>query len=174
MACCTVVIFSASSSGISVSNSSSSAMTSSTVSRESAPRSSTNDDSFLISASFTPSCSATIFLTRCSTFSMLLPPLRDLNVQSGRFYQNGCAFPLLHIHTAVDMQSRAGDIRRRGRGEKRHGVRHVLRRSKASKRDALDQFRALRLVQRACHVGVDEARRNTVHRNLATADFLGQ
>src|SRR5207244_1594811 len=47
MACWTVVIFSASSSGISVSNSSSSAITSSTVSSESAPRSSTNDDSVL-------------------------------------------------------------------------------------------------------------------------------
>eukprot|EP01022_Parablepharisma_sp_SALTPOND_P036185 TRINITY_DN979_c0_g7_i1.p1 TRINITY_DN979_c0_g7~~TRINITY_DN979_c0_g7_i1.p1 ORF type:complete len:1344 (+),score=262.78 TRINITY_DN979_c0_g7_i1:3504-7535(+) len=66
IACCTVVIFSACSSGISISNSSSSAMTSSTVSSESAPRSSTNDDSFLMSASATPSCSATIFFTRCS------------------------------------------------------------------------------------------------------------
>ena len=43
----TVVIFSASSSGISHSNSSSSAITSSTVSRESAPRSSTKEDSIL-------------------------------------------------------------------------------------------------------------------------------
>src|SRR5437667_12792547 len=49
-------------------------MTSSTVSSESAPRSSTKDDSFLISASLMPSCAATIFLTRCSTFSMLLLP----------------------------------------------------------------------------------------------------
>src|SRR5690606_37740792 len=50
--------------------SSSSAITSSTISSESAPRSSRKDDSFLISASFTPSCSATIFLTRCSMLSM--------------------------------------------------------------------------------------------------------
>jgi len=48
MACWTVVIFSASSSGISISNSSSRAMTSSTVwSSESAPRSSTNEASFV-------------------------------------------------------------------------------------------------------------------------------
>src|SRR5882724_7043594 len=66
MACCTEVIFSASSSGISHSNSSSNAITSSTVSRESAPRSLTKEDSFLTSDSFTPNCSATIFLTRCS------------------------------------------------------------------------------------------------------------
>src|SRR4051812_22397340 len=73
MACWTVVIFSASSSGISHSNSSSSAITSSTVSRESAPRSLTKDDSLLTSTSLTPSCSATIFLTRCSTFSIYFP-----------------------------------------------------------------------------------------------------
>ena len=35
-----------------------------------APRSSRKEDSFLISASLTPSCSATIFLTRCSMLSM--------------------------------------------------------------------------------------------------------
>src|SRR6185369_3441503 len=87
MACCTVVIFSASSSGISVSNSSSSAITSSTVSSESAPRSSTNDDSVLISASLTPSCSATIFLTRCSTCSIrILLPSRGCK-KARVFYQ---------------------------------------------------------------------------------------
>ena len=37
------------------------AITSSTVSRESAPKSSWKEDSFFTSASFTPSCSATIF-----------------------------------------------------------------------------------------------------------------
>src|SRR5476649_1120813 len=46
-------------------------MTSSTVSSESAPRSSTNEDSILMSASATPSCSATIFFTRCSISDML-------------------------------------------------------------------------------------------------------
>jgi NAD(P)-dependent dehydrogenase (short-subunit alcohol dehydrogenase family) len=66
-----VVIFSACSSGISISNSSSRAITSSTVSSESAPRSSTKEDSILMSASATPSCSATIFLTRCSISDML-------------------------------------------------------------------------------------------------------
>src|SRR5690606_35650053 len=66
MASCTVVIFSASSSGISVSNSSSRAITSSTVSRESAPRSSTKEALLVTSSSLTPSCSATIFLTRSS------------------------------------------------------------------------------------------------------------
>src|SRR5260363_166761 len=69
-ACCTVVIDSASLSGISMPNSSSRDMTSSTVSKESAPRSPTKLDSSLISVTATPSCSATIFLTRCSISSM--------------------------------------------------------------------------------------------------------
>src|SRR5579862_8503156 len=67
MAWWTVVIFSASSSGISISNSSSSAITSSTVSSESAPRSSTNEASLVTCSCLTPSCSATMALTCCST-----------------------------------------------------------------------------------------------------------
>src|SRR5215472_15726537 len=67
MAWWTVVIFSASSSGISISNSSSRAITSSTVSSESAPRSSTNEASFVTCSCLTPSCSATMALTCCST-----------------------------------------------------------------------------------------------------------
>ena len=57
--------------GISVSNSSSRAMTNSTVSKESAPRSSTKDASSFTSSSFTPSCSQISFLTRSSTLLML-------------------------------------------------------------------------------------------------------
>src|ERR1700734_2181197 len=72
MACWTVVIFSASSSGISVSNSSSRAITNSTVSSESAPRSSTNEASLVTSSSLTPNCSATIFLTCCSTVLIVM------------------------------------------------------------------------------------------------------
>src|SRR5882762_5531776 len=63
MASCTVRIFSAASSGISRSKLSSSAMTSSTVSRESAPRSSTKEAPGVTSASSTPSCSEIICLT---------------------------------------------------------------------------------------------------------------
>src|SRR4051812_1272612 len=156
MACCTVVIFSASSSGISVSNSSSSAMTSSTVSSESAPRSSTNDDSFLISASLTPSCSATIFLTRCSTFSMHLLPCEGSTIETDGFYQS---FPLLsngtgaclhrtrrsptsssgHEHPAIHVQRRAGDIAGTGTGKEEYRVRDVLRRAEPAERNAHEQ-----------------------------------
>src|ERR1043166_7256836 len=65
MASWTVRIFSASSSGISTSKASSRAMTSSTVSSESAPKSSTNEALGVTSPSSTPSCSEMI----CFTFS---------------------------------------------------------------------------------------------------------
>src|SRR5215471_7874959 len=63
----TVRIFSASSSGISMSKASSKAMTSSTVSRESAPKSSTKEALEVTSPSSTPSCSTMICLTFSST-----------------------------------------------------------------------------------------------------------
>src|SRR5579871_2685021 len=71
MASCTVRIFSASSSGISISKPSSNAMTSSTVSRESAPRSSTNEALGVTSPSSTPSCSTMICFTFSSTAAIL-------------------------------------------------------------------------------------------------------
>src|SRR5262245_37169130 len=69
----TRVIFSASSSGISMPNSSSNAITSSTVSSESAPKSSTNDASGVTSSSSTPSCSTMMLLTLSAT-AIQLPP----------------------------------------------------------------------------------------------------
>ena len=53
------------------------AITSSTVSSESAPRSSTNDESFLTSSSPTPSCSQTIFLTLSSILTRH-PPFKKI------------------------------------------------------------------------------------------------
>src|SRR5271154_6583544 len=152
MACWTVVIFSASSSGISVSNSSSRAMTSSTVSSESAPRSSTNDDSFLISASFTPSCSATIFLTRCSTFSMRLLPKGILALPMGDFTRSR---KLRHVHATVHMQRGTGYVARLARGEERDQMGDILRQPQSAQGNARDQLLALFGGKRACHVGVD-------------------
>src|SRR5579883_3204632 len=75
MASFTVLIFSASSSGISMSKASSKAMTNSTVSRESAPRSSTNEALLVTSPSSTPSCSTIICLTFSSVaVAMKLSP----------------------------------------------------------------------------------------------------
>src|SRR5712691_271821 len=168
MACWTVVIFSASSSGISVSNSSSSAITSSTVSSESAPKSSTNEDWFLISASLTPSCSAMIFLTRCSTFSIRGSFLwgQCLGSRGGRI--------LRHNHAAVDVQHRSRDIAAAGRNEIGDGGGDVLRRAEPPERNVLEQRLSLSVGKRARHIGVDQARRNAVHRDVAAAELAGE
>src|SRR6185369_13843565 len=63
----TLLIFSASSSGISIPNSSSNAITSSTMSSESAPRSSVKLASRVTSSASTPSCSTMMLLTLSAT-----------------------------------------------------------------------------------------------------------
>src|SRR5260221_8693723 len=156
MHCWTVVIFSASSSEISVSNSSSRAITSSTVSSESAPRSSTNEDPLLISASFTPSCSATIFLTRCSTFSIAgsFPLVCNHRKSEVRIVaESHCSFST-HVHAAVDMQRGSGDVGGLRRCEECHGGRHFFRTSETSERNLLEQPGSLHFRERPCHVRV--------------------
>src|SRR5271167_3595865 len=115
-------------------------MTSSTVSSESAPRSSTNDDSFLISASFTPSCSATIFLTRCSTFSMRLLPKGIQALRIGDFTRSS---KLRHVHPTVHVHCGTGDVARLARGEKRDRMGDVLRQAQPAQGNARDQLFAL-------------------------------
>src|SRR3990170_728277 len=73
MACWTVRIFSESSSGMSSSKASSKAITNSTVSSESAPRSSTKDAVGVTSASSTPNCSTMICFTFSATEAMAPP-----------------------------------------------------------------------------------------------------
>src|SRR5438128_8587811 len=136
-------------------------MTSSTVSSESAPRSSTNEDPFLISASFTPSCSATIFLTRCSTFSIADSfPLFCCNRNSEGAHCSRTAFPpgkpiwsrlSVHVHAAVDVEGRAGDIGGLRRSEKRHHGGHVFRISQAPQRNLLEQRLALCVREHSGH-----------------------
>src|SRR6185436_8063113 len=121
MASPTVLMFSASSSGISTSNSSSIAITSSTMSRLSAPRSSMNDDSALISSSPTPSWSAMIDLTFASMFVADMASLR-LRVEGwpGAYSQERPVLQLLHVHSAVHFEHLASDVRGVARREK-HG-----------------------------------------------------
>src|SRR6202008_1307781 len=70
---------------ISISKASSKAITSSTVSSESAPRSSTNDALDVTSPSSTPSCSTMICFTLSSTAGMVfLVPVRAASVEGGR------------------------------------------------------------------------------------------
>src|SRR5215475_11952923 len=72
MASPTVLIFSAWSSGMVISNSSSSSMTSSTMSRESAPMSSWKEVERVTCSLFTPRFSQTISMTRSSTEGTVL------------------------------------------------------------------------------------------------------
>src|SRR5690606_41211472 len=110
-------------------------MTSSTMSSESAPRSSRKEDSFLISASLTPSCSATIFLTRCSMLSMQISKLgkfpRIIAKQANKVSavekkdwgdSNPPPTQSSHINAAVAVQRRTGNFRRLGACQEGHCV----------------------------------------------------
>src|SRR5688500_6493680 len=181
MACCTEVIFSASSSGISHSNSSSSAMTSSTLSSESAPRSSTKEDSFLMSASATPSCSATIFLTRASRLSIEL--LRSFspdraaknaaNTSTATRRLLGQKCPSIHIHAAIHVNRRAGDVGRGRREKESHGLRHVIDSPESTEGHVLHQLFHLLLGEGARHVGFDESGGHTVRLSDSAASLVG-
>src|SRR4029079_13335190 len=138
-------------------NSSSSAITSSTVSRESAPRSAMKAFSLVTSASGTPSCSAMIFLTRAS-ISLMTPP----GVENGKTRQpailaaptqsspgpGGPAWlqrslrrrtPSLHEHAAVDVQFGAGDVARLRAGQEGHRVGDLFGGAQAPQRNLLQQ-----------------------------------
>src|SRR5580700_2956918 len=120
MASATVLMCSASSSGISTSNSSSIAITSSTMSRLSAPKSSMKEDSGLISSSPTPSCSAMMDFTFCSipvvdiSFTLLRVQSHETSLRSTKS----------HVHPAVDPQHLAGDVGSSGGGQEDHRLRH--------------------------------------------------
>src|SRR5512141_1732627 len=125
-------IFSASSSGISMPNASSKAITSSTVSRESAPRSSTKEASGFTSSACTPSCSTMMLLTFSSTeFDIRNPPYAvsgkpaDSHRAGAGFQARGSvaatrderpfsvpAALLADVEPAADVQARARDVGR--------------------------------------------------------------
>src|SRR4051812_36351804 len=93
---------------------SSSAITSSTVSSESAPRSSMNFAAGVTSSSSTPSCSTMISFTFSSTdFPMNAP---------------------LDVETAVDVKDLAGDVGRPFTGEESYHLGHLPRGADAAER----------------------------------------
>src|SRR5215831_20519102 len=143
MASPTVVIFSASSSGISRSNSSSKAITSSTVSRESAPRSSMNFALGLTSSSSTPSCSQMISLTRSSTGLAMNASSRRMNSED-TVHLVGGPVGCLHVQAAVDVDHLARDVGRAIAGEEAHHLRDLARRADPLERH-LDHQRLARL-----------------------------
>src|SRR5437773_1460589 len=170
----TVTIFSASSSGIWMSKCSSRAMTSSTVSRESAPRSSLNFAFGLTSSSSTPSCSTMISFTFSSTgFAMNRSPPTKIDPPAD------CS----DVQTAVDMEDLPRHVGGPVTGEESYHLGHL-----AGGADALERhLREQRLLgldrQRRGHVGLDETRRHRVdqdapvrqlaRRRLGQADEAG-
>src|SRR5215470_1982231 len=153
MASPTVTIFSASSSGIWMSKCSSRAMTSSTVSRESAPRSSMNFAAGVTSSSSTPSCSMMISFTLSST-DFAMNPLR-----MGKLTRDS------HVEAAVDVEDLPRHVGSPVSGQESYHFRNL-----PSGSDALEwhlrQQRIARVVgKRRRHVGVDESGRDSVDQN---------
>ena len=64
-----------------------------------------------------------------------------------------------------------GDVAAAGRGEVGDRGGDVLRRAEPPERNLLEQRLSLLVRQRARHVGVDEARRHAVHRDVAAAEL---
>src|SRR5215212_3574308 len=112
MASPTVRSFSASSSGMSMSNSFSNAMTSSTVSRLSAPRSSMKLASLVSFSRSTPSSSTMMSLTFSSTL-LMSSSIGDSHARSDD-------------HPTIDHQHLAGDVRRQLRRQEQHHAGNVL------------------------------------------------
>src|SRR6185436_4682126 len=150
----TVLIFSASSSEISMSYSSSRAMTNSTISRESAPRSSMNDASGVTSSSLTPNCSQMISFTFPSTGDAIRTPPSPL-----------------HVHPAVYADHLAGDIARFRADEKGHHVRHLLDRSQPADGDQPHILRPCRFRQASRHFGFDESGRDGIHGDVTASQL---
>src|SRR5215471_6787286 len=148
MASPTVTIFSASSSGIWMSKCSSSAMTSSTVSRESAPRSSMNLAFGVTSSSSTPSCSMMISFTFSSTaFAMKRSPPQTNELR---------ALDRLDVEAPVDVEHLARDVGAPLSGEESYHFRYLARRSHAPQRHLGEQGLAGLAGEGGGHVGVDE------------------
>src|SRR5262245_56451027 len=147
----TLRIFSASSSEVSMPYPSSRALTSSTMSRESAPRSSMNEASGVTSSSLTPSCSQMISFTFCSTAVPI----------SSSFARNS------HVQATVHMQHVPGDVGGVRRRQKFHCRRDVLGPPHAARRDDTRVETLLRLVDAGRHLGLDEARRDGVDGDAA-------
>src|ERR1035437_3396954 len=160
--------FSACSSGISLPNSSSSAMTNSTVSSESAPRSSMNLASGVTWSAFTPNCSTMMSLTLCSiVFSAMMCSSSNICcVSMPRFERRQARNrKKLHRHAAIYRQHLARDVARRRAGEEQHGVGHVVRLAQVAQRNLLQEPLARLGTDLGRHRGLDEPRGNRIHRN---------
>src|SRR6266568_5697024 len=159
----TVLSFSASSSGMSMSNSFSKAITSSTVSRLSAPRSSMKLAPSVSLSRSTPSSSTMMSFTFSSSCFMSMP-MGNLKRGVGKRSQH---------HPAVDDQHLSRNVAREVGGEKEHRRRDVRAFAQPAQRDGLDQGRPRLAGDGARELRIDEARRHRVHEHVARGQFLG-
>src|SRR5213078_1443659 len=155
--------FSASSSGMSMSNSFSKAMTSSTVSRLSAPRSSMKLASDVSLSRSTPNSSTMMSLTFSSSCFISIA-MGILNAGMGNGSQH---------HPAVDDQQLPRNVAGEVGGEKEHGGGDVLSLPQPAQWDGFDQGLPRLRGDPAGQLGVDEARRHGVHQHVARGELLG-
>src|SRR3970040_835272 len=166
MASPTVVIFSSSSVWISGSNSSSKAITSSTVSSESAPRSSMNFALGLTSSSSTPSCSTMISLTRSSTGFAMNPPRFLVDWTHTADAASPPRGPPLHVQAAIDMDGLPGDVSGAVASQESYHLRHLPRRADPLERHLLEQGLPRLRRDRRGHVRLDQTRRHGIDQDV--------
>src|SRR5437762_10432586 len=164
MASPTVRSFSASSSGMSMSNSFSNAITSSTVSRLSAPRSSMKLASEVSLSRSTPSSSTMMSLTFSSSCFM---SMAMINPQGGKGSDSG-----LHHHPAVDDQHLTRNVARQVGGEKEHRGGDVRALAESAQRNRSLKRLLDVLGQVLGQLGGDVARRHGVDQHVARGQLL--
>src|SRR6059036_4084166 len=163
MASPTVRSFSASSSGMSMSNSFSNAMTSSTVSRLSAPRSSMKLASEVSLSRSTPSSSTMMSLTFSSSCFMSIA-MGNLNGGVGKRSQH---------HPAVDDQHLTRNVAREVGREKEHRRGDIRTLPQPAQRDCRQQGRPRVAVDGTGELRIDEPRGHRVHQDVAGGQLLG-
>src|SRR5690348_7371056 len=160
----TVFSFSASSSGMSMSNSFSKAITSSTVSRLSAPRSSMKLALLVSLSRSTPSSSTMMSLTFSSSCFMSMAMV-DPSAE-------GWTLAGSHYHPAVDDQHLSCNVARQVGSKKEHGVCDILALPQAPERNGRLEglFHLVRDGFR--HLGRDVPRRDRIHEHVPRRQLL--
>src|SRR5574341_1384716 len=149
----TVLIFSASSSDISISYSSSSAITNSTISSESAPKSSMNEASGVTSSSLTPSCSQTISFTLASTDDAIV-------------FTSYLTFSS-HQESAIYVDHLSRDVAGARPDEEGNRLSDILAGAEAARRYGMQELLLKFLGKPGRHLRLNVSRRHRVHRDAA-------
>src|ERR1700704_2832576 len=127
-------------------------MTSSTVSSESAPKSSTNDASGVTSSSSTPSCSTMMLFTLSAT---AIPPSS-------------------HVHPAVHGQNVPCNIRCLVGCKEAHRRRHIVYGPETTERNLLGPAGLRFFRDRLCHICLNQPRRDHIDRDPARGHLARQ